>query len=402
VSFEAAAALFLPVGAGEESMLRAPKDWGFDFGRMPQEDPVVWGREPSYEPAGRSLLRSAARRERTLAELRARHSGGLIATNVQRWPLGFYRARRLPGLMAWLREGVLVELGSGAPGQRAIDAAAQAAGASEPVTRMRISEAGSATARIERANGPPGVLRAGAAGSAVDPAWTAAGMKRLAPLKLPWVPSPAGEGRNASISWSAESLLPGRTPRRLTPALMSDLSTFALELPRIDAVPTAFADDLGSLVECLPAHEGPLRRLLDEHQPALSTLPSVMRHGDLWTGNLLVNRGRLSGVVDWDTWHPSGVPGTDLLHVVGTARAVATYKTFAEQLEDRPWDSPAFRDGSADYWTELGIQPSEQTLQAVGVACWATQALHDLTTGPHQREDPLWLERNIRPVLDLQ
>jgi hypothetical protein len=124
-------------------------------------------------------------------------------------------------------------------------------------------------------------------------------------------------GRTGDVSWSAESLMPGDTPRGLTPKLFTEVASFALSLPRGAGPPTAFGEDVRALAARLPRHAVALHELFERHDARLSQLPSVLRHGDLWTGNLLVERGRLSGVVDWDAWHPAAVPGTDLLHIVG-------------------------------------------------------------------------------------
>lgn len=45
---------------------------------------------------------------------------------------------------------------------------------------------------------------------------------------------------------------------------------------------------------------------------------SVLRHGDLSPQNWLLDRGRFTGVVDWETAVPAGVPGFDALHAAVT------------------------------------------------------------------------------------
>ena len=43
------------------------------------------------------------------------------------------------------------------------------------------------------------------------------------------------------------------------------------------------------------------------------TVPRTSVHGDLWLGNLLITRGRVSGVVDWEAGSTSGEPVRDLV-----------------------------------------------------------------------------------------
>ncbi len=47
-----------------------------------------------------------------------------------------------------------------------------------------------------------------------------------------------------------------------------------------------------------PLRESEIRSALDSHQPILNQ--PVLRHGDLWPGNLLWSDGQLVGVIDWE------------------------------------------------------------------------------------------------------
>lgn len=63
-----------------------------------------------------------------------------------------------------------------------------------------------------------------------------------------------------------------------------------------------------------------LRRRLRPHQVA-----DRLVHGDFWPGNLLVENGTISGVVDWERWSPAGNPVRDL------ARFAATYSLYLDR-----------------------------------------------------------------------
>ena len=83
MSFRAVARMLLPVD-GDGTVIRAAADW------WPPEvegDPsaVIWGRGPSWERAGPGLLRSAARRERTVRQLRRSPLGGRRVAGVHRF-----------------------------------------------------------------------------------------------------------------------------------------------------------------------------------------------------------------------------------------------------------------------------------------------------------------------------
>jgi hypothetical protein len=62
-----------------------------------------------------------------------------------------------------------------------------------------------------------------------------------------------------------------------------------------------------------PALDGALARLeVAQGHFGGATTPRAAVHGDFWFGNLLVQHGRVSGVVDWETGAPEGSPLRDL------------------------------------------------------------------------------------------
>lgn len=398
MSLEHIGRLLLPLEATSGAVMRADERWRLG-GAATAADDAVWGREPSWEPAGPRLVRYAWERERALLRLRARSRGRPVSlAGVYRWTHPFYRARRLPGAMTRLREGLVVELAGRDRGLRLLDHAAMAAGIQERVDVFHIGAGGSIGAPATLRSGEPAILRVALAGCAVDPMRSAEALERLAPLALAGVPLLIGRGQAGAAAWTTESLLPGRAPAAVSASLVASVASFCLALPRSERPPSALGEQLAELARRLPSLAEPLAHLQARTDPVVRALPSVLGHGDLWRDNVLVHAGRLSGIVDWDAWHPSAVPGTDLMHFVSSARAFATQRSFAELLPERPWEDELFARPAERYWRELGIEPSPEVLEAVALAWWAGQALSDLTRNPRHADDAEWLRRNVEPV----
>ncbi len=116
--------------------------------------------------------------------------------------------------------------------------------------------------------------------------------------------------------------------------------------------------------------------------------PQAVVHGDFWPGNLLVERGRVLGVIDWEAARPAGTPVRDL------ARFVTSYSLYLDR-HTRPGRRVAGHPGlRADRWG-AGIQYAVDAagwypdlarsfvktgLERLGVppACWRDVLLADL------------------------
>ncbi|HEX7443805.1 MAG TPA: aminoglycoside phosphotransferase family protein [Acidimicrobiales bacterium] len=144
----------------------------------------------------------------------------------------------------------------------------------------------------------------------------------LAPRLPIEVPVPLAVGRPADdypFCWYVSPWLEGENPTPQGPPdlrrLAVDLAAFVVALQRVDATdaPMARSGQRGGPVELADgATRGPALRLRGEADvDALLAVwdaglnaprwdgPAVWVHGDLSGGNLLVRRGRLSGVIDW-------------------------------------------------------------------------------------------------------
>jgi hypothetical protein len=398
VSFQDLATLLLPAHL-DGTVCEVGPDWAINPVALTASRFAVWGREPTWAAAGRGLTRSAARRERALARLRARPPGELSVAGVHRWSHDFVEARHLPRTLSWLRGGLLVELTADARVSRVIDVAATAAGLTQRVGDMHFGAGGQISARGHLRGAGEAVFRVAGAGSPVEPSRAADALVELEPLALPHIPRLLARGGAGTAAWTTETLLPGRRAGSISPGLVAAVADFCARLPRDAGPPTAFASDIACLIDQLPSFRAPLLELHARAEPAIAGLPSVLRHGDLWRGNLLVEGGTLTGVVDWDAWHPSGVPGTDLLHLVASAHAFATRQSFGELMRERPWERALFTAAAAGYWTRLGIDPTRETLEAVGIAWWTMHTKANLQRHPHMATDERWLKRTVESLL---
>jgi hypothetical protein len=401
--FDLLAYAFMPVEPERHGVaLQAPPDWRFEPSAVDSRaDVVVWGRTPQGSTSLVSAARCAGRREVSLRTLSRRLPGRLHVVAVHRLPprqLGVGRLRG--GVRTALRGGALVELGSANSGASVLDAVADAAGVRVPGRRFHAGAGGAMLVRGLLADGSGAVLRVARAGSAGDPAALADTLERLERDRVPLTPRLHARGNTAGASWLAEAALPGRRPARAGGALTREVAHLCTSFPRSDHPPTATAADLDAVAAALPDRAGSIGGIAADVSGALRTLPSVLRHGDLWAGNLLVDRrGMLSGLVDWDAAHPAAVPGTDLLQLVATEFRRNAHRALGPAFLARPWRLPEFGEATARYWSAVGIRPDEDLLCLVGIAWWATEVHGTLARLPHRATDERWLETNVDRVL---
>ncbi len=369
----------------------------FAVDRLPADVAVVWGRLPN---GSQHPLRQAAAGELELRALRAALPERLHVTAVHRLPAPRARA----GVRGWargiLRAGLVVEVAPPDAGPRILDAVAQVAGAERLERSVHAGAGGTVLVRARMENGRRGLLRVTRAGTSGDPVALARTLERLATADVPLAPQPLGRGVVAGASWMAEELLPGHRPGRLTPYLVHQAAVACGRLPTSDAVPTAPVDDLFGAAAVLPRYAADLRRLADRLRSRLDGIPAVQRHGDLWAGNLLVDRGRLTGIVDWDAAHRSGVPGADLVQLVATDMRRRRRLPLGRAVLERPWRASTFTAATAAYWRALDIAPRMALLDVAGIAWWASEIHHTLVRFPQRRSDERWMAENVASVLD--
>ena len=243
--------------------------------------------------------------------------------------------------------------------------------------------------------GRRGLLRMGLTGSPADPAAAIGGLRVLAEHAVARVPVLLADGDRAGVRWSLESALPGRRPRAVTPALAGQVAAFVAALPRTDAAVDLTAD-AATVVAAAPSDARGVQALVERLRTAPPAGQGVLRHGDLWSGNLLADGDALTGVVDWDAWSPAGVPAVDLLHLLGTEERLRTRASLGEVWLRAPWDAPGFVALVRRHWPDWGDDPAARA--AVGAAWWLGQVAADLRRNAALAHDPRWVGRNIQAV----
>jgi hypothetical protein len=240
------------------------------------------------------------------------------------------------------------------------------------------------------------LIRLAPEGADGDPAVAAGALRALA--LDPLVPRLLAEGTALGISWTLETVLVGRRPDRLTDAIAAAGAEFVVRLPTGEAPPTSLADDLSEIGRFVPSRRQAIDRLAGSID--VGDLPAVLRHGDLWAGNLLTHRGRLSGVIDWDAWHPRAVPGADLLELYASGERLRARRPLGQVWRERPWRDDSFRRLARGHERRFGLRPDDDRWEIVGVAWWAAKVAGTLRRLPERGADERWLADIVDPVLD--
>jgi hypothetical protein len=294
--------------------------------------------------------------------------------------------------------GVLLEQSRVGPYQRVVDALLTASGSVAPDRTVNVGSGGSVIVRATGAEGGV-IVRVGITGGTSDPAAAVDGLRLLAGHQLPVVPRLLGAGDVEGMAWTTETALPGRRPRRVTSALTAAVADFLEQLPRAGRSASSLGQDLTRIASVVPSRTAMLDRLAAGVDRVLQTLPGMMRHGDLWAGNLLVEGARLTGVIDWDAWHPCAVPGTDLLQLLVTQERHHRRLPLGEAWAEKPWRHGHVSEELRSHLRRMGIQtPSEAVLEVVGLAWWAGEVAGTLTRTPGLAADGSWVARNIDVV----
>jgi Phosphotransferase enzyme family len=389
----------LPVAGDRTSaVVDAGGDWSVD---PPSRgvDVLLWGSMPLIERSLMGAVRVSMARERAIRKARKNPPDGLAVRGLHYLapPSTVARAVR-ERVRGFLLKGVLVDL-SRHPGiPRVVDAVAEAAQVSLPVRSFATGADGLAVVRV-RSGGERCILRFAIAGSPGDPARSGRALEHLAAAGVAQVPVLLRAGRTAGAFWTLETALPGQPLGRTTRGLLRQVARFCTELPVSGGTPTAPGSDLCAIASSLPDRAAYLSELMASIERILPSVPGVTRHGDLWPRNVLVSRQRLQGVIDWDAWHPSAIPGTDLLQLFLGGRVQRTRRPLGRLWAEGLAGSPEFLDATGPYWRSMDIAPTAALLDAMTAACWAGWVTNRLFRHPHLLMDRRWLHENVDTVL---
>jgi aminoglycoside phosphotransferase (APT) family kinase protein len=216
------------------------------------------------------------------------------------------------------------------------------------------------------------------------------------------VPYLVARGESELASWSLERRLVGAEPATLSDTIVADCVDFLVGLHRTEVGKSTE----GIFVEwahvvaraCRADLAVALTTRAERLELELADLPRGIGHGDFWRGNLLVENGRLAGVVDWAAAGGSRLPLVDLLNLY-TAEHEPRYfgRALVEYL--LPWARSGGDDIARAYCDRLGIGIRPGVLEALAIACWLERAARELETYGDRIGRPAWLLNNVEVAL---
>ena len=399
--FESLAYLYGPAEPAHRALVVEASDrWELPPHPGDSVDVVLWGRHARNVRPSAAGIAFAVRREWALARLRARPPRGLHLAELHRLvPVSRPGRLRRP-IRTVLLGGALAELVRGDRPLRVIDAVAVAAGAPSISRGLRPSGDGSALARLDLDATTQAELRVARVGHTKDPARGRAALLALAAADVPLVPKPMGGGITAGAAWATESVVTGQHVDALTPALLEEIIRFLAALPAGPKDRRAVDDQLADVAVVFPEHAGALEGVAAMAARWAAATSPVLVHGDMWLNNVFITGGQLSGVFDWDTWHPAGLPGTDLLNLLAAEARTRQRRDVGDLLVGDYWRSPEVVDALRVYTDARGIPfPDGAGLAAIAIGWWASRIAGSLHRAHRSIDDPLWVRRNITEPL---
>ena len=215
------------------------------------------------------------------------------------------------------------------------------------------------------------------------------------------IPALLAEGQTGLARWTVESRVPGRGAAHvLTPKLLEDARAFIVRLGQLERgtarpglLPEAGETVAGVLGGGLPA----VQRLAARAGAVLDRAPTVFGHGDYCSSNLLVEGGRLSGVVDWESAGSGELPLLDLLHLLLLHECQPDVYRWGRAVSTHLRPLAARADGPvAAYLDELGLSFDREEREALAVAYWLKRIAYQLSTYGSRGRDRRWVDENVR------
>ena len=248
-------------------------------------------------------------------------------------------------------------------------------------------------------NGRAGVLRAGPKDGDVNPVAAKDILDTLETVGVERVPRVLASGEVSDVVYAVESVVRGSRPRRLTDELISEIGGYLATLPTGQDPPTSAREDIEGIAIALPRMTDDLLEIGDRLAPHIKNLPSVVSHRDLWAGNVFVEEGRLSGIIDWDGGHIQGVPGVDLIQLFISQYREQQRGDIGHAWLEKIWRTDRFADATRSYWNAMGLAPTQVALDAIAIAWWAGWLHQAIERHERRLADEPWLAANVSSVL---
>lgn len=362
-------------------------------------DARVWRIRPEdfrATPAGvvRALVH-AGRREAAVVGMRLHPPRSHPYPRVHRWPAPEGRAGAVGRAVRAATGGIVVQLSARPSTHCLLDTVLADAGVRGTDVRLRPTRGGGVVAAVDTDDGPA-MLRIGTTGASADPLGAFHALELLRDRGMDLVPAPLRSGEQPGTRWTLERRVPGRPARRLDRTQVELLASTWATMPPAPGPARAVVGDLVRIALLVPEHSRPLRHVMAQVGPP--SLPGVLRHGDLWSGNVLVAGGRVTGVVDWGAWHGSGTPGADLLHLYAMLHRRAGESLGALWCRE-PWTWSGFRRLVMPVLEARDVPATPAVLEHIGISWWAAAVAGTLDRLPHRAFDGDWVRDNVTAVL---
>jgi aminoglycoside phosphotransferase (APT) family kinase protein len=373
-------------------------------------DVLIWGRLARNARPNPADVGDGVRREMALRRLGARPPIGFHLAELHRLPPVRRPGRWRAPIRAFTLGGALAELirshdRDGERPTRVIDAVVTAARSDSAGVRLRAAGDGSALARLTVDGRVPAELRVAKAGHTKDPAKGHAALEALEAAGIERVPRPLGGDTTAGAVWSTETVVAGHHVQDLTPALLEQVTAFAATLPTTSDTDTATGrsaidDQLAAVADFFPEHAPALSDVATAAARWGASLQPVLVHGDLWLNNVFAEDDRLTAVFDWDTWHPAGLPGTDILNLIAAEVRTRERRDFGSLLTADYWRTPEVLDVLGAYFRARDwAMPDAAGLAAIATGWWSSRIAGALNRATRQIDDPAWTRRNVTDAL---
>lgn len=219
--------------------------------------------------------------------------------------------------------------------------------------------------------------------------------------RVPWL---LERGQLGLAEWSREPRLEGEPGSPgLGEKVVSECVDFLADLFALlpDGNRPSPASDAETIAAARPNLGGTLRALGRRLEARLVRQPRGFGHGDFHHRNLLVSRGRLTGVIDWDVAGPGRLPLLDFLHLRATAEQARRRGHLGPVIVEHmiPWARGGGDEAAGALAGRVGIEVEPGLLAVLVAAYWYDFLARDLRKWANRAEREPWLKENIDRVI---